>query len=340
MTAGFHSYLDYWIAGIVAAYYLCAWLITGHRRPARSIAVRYKPPEDLSPAALRFIYIMSCDGRTYGAVIAQLGARKLLDIIPDRDTGQVALQRLVHDDHVRRRLPEEEARVFKNLFEWGDRVELKRPELAAIERIQKALEAQAAARYFTRNFIWVVPALLLTAAGTVWLGLSSGMFGRDPVDAWTEALFAGLTVAMYGLAGYWAWDTNRLAFTLALRGIYRRRTLPALLAFIVLYPALWFFLIRTVAPQFAVVTTALILLNAFAAPCLRNYTSAGQTVRDEIEGFREFLAGTEQDRLQRMNQPGQKVQVDPEMIPYAIALDVREAWGDDLGTRMMMELDL
>jgi hypothetical protein len=84
----------------------------------------------------------------------------------------------------------------------------------------------------------------------------------------------------------------------------------------------------------------MIMVNAFAGPCLRNYTSAGRIVRDDIEGFRQFLAGTERDRLQRMNEPGRKVQVDPEAVPYAIALDLSEAWGDRLGIKTMMEMDL
>jgi hypothetical protein len=341
MAGGFADYItSSWIAAPVAAYYVCAWLAVGRKRSSRSVAVRYEPPEDLSPAAMRYVYTMGCDGRTYAAVVTQLAAQKLIDIIPDFTTGKVILKRLAEHAHLRRGLAQEEARVFHDLFEWSDQVELRRPDISALQRLQKMLDERSTAAYFTRNFIWALPGLILTGVGTAWFGLSSGMFGHDSVDAWTGAVFAGLTVAMYGLAGYWTWDTNRLAFTLALRGIYRRRTLPALLAFIFLYPALWFILIRTVAPGFAVVTTVLILLNAFAGPCLRNHTSAGRKMRDEIEGFREFLRGVEHDRLERLNQPGQRAQVDSEMIPFAIALDLSESWGDQLGIKVMMETDL
>lgn len=336
-TGGFHSY---WVAGFLAGYYMCAWLIAGRKPSGQSIAVRYNSPEGLSPAALRYVYTMACDGRAYAAIIAQLAARKLLEIIPDRASGKIIMQKMVENGHVGRSLPEEEARVFKDLFEWSDRVELKRPGLSTIARIQKALDARQTSAYFTRNFIWVACALALTYGGTVWLGLSSGLFGHDTVDAWTGSLFAGLTVAMYGLAGYWVWDTNRLAFSLALRGMYQRTTLPALLAFVLLYPALWFLLIRTVAPKFAALTTALIVINTFAGVSLRNYTSSGRILRDHIEGYRQFLASAVQDRLQRMNIPGDKAKFDVEMIPYAIALDLSEAWGDNLGTRMMIEISL
>jgi hypothetical protein len=252
----------------------------------------------------------------------------------------VTLQKLAEDDRACHTLPGEEGRVFKELFEWEGQVELKRPDLSTITRIQELLQAQAPARYFTRNLGWVVAGLALTAVATIWLGRAVGVFGRDSFDAWLMCSFTGLVVATYGFWGYWIWDTNRLAFTLALRGLYRRRALPVLLLFIVVYPALWYFLIRTVAPRFALCTTLLILLNGFAAPALRNYTAAGRRLRDEIEGFRQFLAGTEQDRLQRMNAPGDRAPIDAEMIAYAIALDLREAWGDQLGMKSMVELIL
>jgi hypothetical protein len=335
MRNGFAS--PYWLVALVAGYYLCAWLLVGRNRASRSVVVRYAPPDGISPAAMRYIAVMQSDGRSYAAIIAQLAAKKLLAIVMDPDIGAVTLQKLSKEGRERRNLPEEEARVFKDLFEWDDRVPWKRPELSTIRSIESILEAQASARYLTRNFVWVAVGLILTAAVTAWLAWSSGIFGHDPVDAGVDSSFAGLTVAVYGLAGYWMWDQNRLAFTLALRGLYLRRTLPLLLVFIFLYPALWYVLIRTVAPQFAVVTMFLILLNGLAGPSLRNYTAAGRRMRDEIEGFRQFLASSEQDRLQRVNALGEPAPIDPEMIPYAIALDLREGWGDQLGIKAMVE---
>jgi hypothetical protein len=331
---------SYWVVVVLAVYYAIAWLLVGRKRAGGPIAVRYTPPEDLSPAAVRYIYTMACDGRSYAAIVAQLAARKLLAIVPDRDRGAIHVEKLTEDDRALRGLPEEERRVFENLLEFNQRTRLKPPELRDVERIQTSLEKRLSGAYFTRHLPWVACGLLLTAAATIWLALTSKLMGAGDLDAWMPAGFTGFTVAMYGLWGYWTWEGNRLAFTLALRGIYRRRTLPLLLAFVLVYPALWYLLMRTLAPAFAGITTLLILLNGFAAPCLRNYTAQGRRVRDEIEGFRQFLAGTEQDRLERMNVPGAKAPIDPEMIPYAIALDLREAWGDALGIRAMVETQL
>lgn len=332
---------SYWIVVVLVAYYVCAWLLVGRKRTGASISIRYQPPQGLSPAALRYVYTMGAsDGRTYAAIVAQLAARGLLAIVPEQASGAIYLVKLKDDRHQARSLPEEENQVFDDLLEFDERVKLERPELRRIESIQKILACALPGKYFTRNLAWVVLAWLGTAAFTAWLSLSSGMFGKDPVDAWILSLFTGFTVAMYSAAGYWMWDTNRLAIRLAARGLYRRRTLPLLIAFLVLYPALWYAIISMTTPSFAMLTELLILVNTFAAPALRNCTAEGRRVRDNIEGFRQFLQSTEQDRLQRMNQPRLEAKFDAEFIPYAIALDVSEDWGDRLGIQTMVETAL
>jgi hypothetical protein len=335
-----NSLNSYWFVAALALYYLCAWALVSRRRDGRSIAVCYTPPDGLSPAAIRYIYTMGCDGRSYAAIVAQLAARKLLVIVPDRRRGGIFVERLNDEDPPLRGLPAEEKRVFNNLLEFDHRAPLERPDLWRMEDIQKALEGYLPGKYFTRNLPWVVFAWLATAAFTVWLGLSLGIFGEDSFEAWTVSLFTGFSVAMYSAAGYWMWDMNRLAIWLALRGLYRRRTLPLLAAMVVLYPALWYLIINMSAPLFTRLTLALILVNGFAAPALRSYTREGWRVRNEIDGFRQFLQGTEQERLQRMNQPGHEAKFDAEFIPYAIALDLREGWGDELGVKTMVETAL
>ena len=332
---------SYWIVAVVVAYYLCAWLLVGRKREGKSISILYQPPKGLSPAALRYVYTMGAsDGRTYAAIVAQLAARGLLAIVPEQVNGAIYLVKLKEDRHQARSLPEEERDVYDDLLEFDERVRLERPELRRIERIQKILAGSLPAKYFTRNLAWVVLGWLGTAAFTTWLSLSSVMLGKDAVDAWMVSLFTGFAVAMYSAWGYWMWDTNRLAIRLAARGLYRRRTLPLLIVFLALYPALWYAIISTTAPSFARLTEMLILVNTFAAPALHNFTTAGRRMRDEIEGFRRFLESTELDRLQRMNRPGQEAGFDAEFIPYAIALDLREGWGDRLGIQTMVETAL
>jgi predicted membrane protein DUF2207 len=324
------------LSAALAMYYLIAWLLVGRNRSKLSGVVRYTPPDNMSPAAMRFLYTMGADGRTYTAILARLAARGLLEILPGKNG--VMLKRAEADHRAARDLPVEEKKVFKDLFEWEEQVPLRRPEWRAIEKLHETLQEQVGGKFLTRHMAWVIVGLAISGAAAAWLSAMT-LFGKDPADAWMMCAFTGLTVAMYGAFGYQMWDSNRLAIGLALRGMYRRRTLPLLLAFVLVYPALWL-LIWHGAPAFAGFTEAMILMNTFLPSSLRNYTAEGRRMREEIEGFRRFLAGTEQDQLQRMNEAGRPAQMDLEFVPYAIALDLREAWGDELGIRAMVETEL
>ncbi len=329
--------IGYALAGALAAYYMAAWLLVGRTRSRGSVVVHYTPPDSLSPAAMRFIYTMgSVDGRTYTAILARLAARGLLEIAPSGKG--VTLKKIESDHRAARDLPPEERMVFKDLFEWDEQVSLRRPDWRTVEKLQQTLEEQLGGKFFTRHLVWVVAGLAISGVASAWLSAVS-LFGKSSGDLWMICVFMGFSVALYGVFGFQMWDGNLLAIRLALRGMYHRRTLPLLLAFVLVYPALWL-LIWHGARAFAGFTEAMILMNTFLPSCLRNYTAEGRRVRDEIEGFRRFLAGTEQDHLQRLDPVGKPARMELGFVPYAIALDLRESWGDQLGIRAMVETEL
>lgn len=329
----------YVIPAALAAYYVCVGLLVRHNLADESIVVRYQPPAGLSPAAVRYLITLGCDGRTLVAILAQLAAYKLLSIIPDKDKGAVYLNKLQEGRHLAEKLADEERIVFKSIFEWQERLELVAPESRLMEKLHKSLQNQLN-KYVTRNILYLVVALILSGAASIWMCLSLRLFGSDPLQAPMISAFTGLTVAMFSAAAIYFWDTNLQAVRLALRGLYHRRVLIFLFFLVLLFPAMWYLLMRTAAPTFANVTSLLILINMLAAPLLRSYTPAGWQLLNQVYGFRQFLQVAEQDRLQRLNPAAQPIQAGQEYLPYAIALDVREDWGDQLGIKMMVETQL
>ena len=47
---------------------------------------------------------------------------------------------------------------------------------------------------------------------------------------------------------------------------------------------------------------------------------------DQIEGFRQYLSVAEEDRLEYLNPPKKTPELFEKFLPYAIALDVENAW--------------
>jgi uncharacterized membrane protein len=56
-------------------------------------------------------------------------------------------------------------------------------------------------------------------------------------------------------------------------------------------------------------------------------TVKGRKLMDEIEGFRMYLNAAEKPLLETYNPPGVTPEVFEKFLPYAIALEVGEAWG-------------
>ena len=73
-----------------------------------------------------------------------------------------------------------------------------------------------------------------------------------------------------------------------------------------------------------------VLLNNIFFVIMRTPTALGLAALRQLAGFREFLVRVEQDRLDRVNTPEQRVELMNRFLPYAIALNVREGWGDKM----------
>jgi hypothetical protein len=73
-----------------------------------------------------------------------------------------------------------------------------------------------------------------------------------------------------------------------------------------------------------------LLINLGWGPQLKRKSPLGRQVSDQIAGFRQFLEKVDQDRLNRLNPEANAPQDLDRFLPYAIALEVKEAWGDHL----------
>jgi hypothetical protein len=163
------------------------------------------------------------------------------------------------------------------------------------------------------------------------LGLAANARGRDASGAvfftvWV--LFCGLIIGlMIELSFASAWKSAARA------GTGWVKLLPGTAAIAVFAAAIVFLLTKLAAGvslSFALVLVALLLINLAWGPRLKRKTPFGRKASDEIAGFRQFLQKVEQDRLNRLNPAGQSPEELDRFLPFAIALEVKEAWGDHL----------
>jgi hypothetical protein len=316
-------------------YYLIAWIWIGPESKPGAFVARYEPPEGLSPAAARYIASGTTDGRSFAAVIAQLAVRGCLRV--ESENGKYKLSRLMSDRATESSLAPEEKCVLAELFADGPEIELS----GAMDQrntaqngryvfdIHNELTKDLAGKYFTRHSGFIVLGVLATFASALVLAMTAR--GRDTSAAvfftiWV--LFCGLIVGMMielSLASAWKAAVKT--------GTGWTKLLPATAAIAVFAGAIGLLLKNLasgVSLSFSLMLVAFLLINLGWGPRLKRKSPLGRQVSDQIGGFRQFLEKVDQDKLDRLN-PGSNAPEDLDrFLPYAIALEVKEAWGDHL----------
>jgi hypothetical protein len=184
-------------------------------------------------------------------------------------------------------------------------------------------------KYLNRHSGFIALGVLGTFASALVLAITA--HGRDASAAvfftvWV--LFCGLIVGLMiemSLASAWKAAVKT--------GMGWTKLLPATAAIAVFVGAIALLLKNLasgVSLSFSLMLVAFLLINLGWGPRLKRKSLIGRQVSDQIAGFREFLQKVDQDRLNRLNPEVNAPQDLVRFLPYAIALEVKEAWGDQL----------
>ncbi len=316
-------------------YYLIAWVWIGPEPKPGVFVARYEPPEGISPAAARYIASGTTDGRSFAAVIAQLAVHGCLRV--ESENGKYRLSRLTGDSAAKAALAPEEKFILALLFEDGPELVLSGAmdqRSAAqngryVSHIHDELGNQLGNKYFTRHMGIIALGVLFTFVSALALAITAR--GRDTSAAvfttlWV--LFIGLMLGMMiELSFASAWKTAVRA------GTGWVKLLPGVAALFVFGAAIAFLLKNLasgVSLSFSLMLVAFLVINLGWGPRMKRKSPLGRQVSDQIAGFRQFLQKVDQDKLDRLNPASISPQDLDRFLPYAIALDVKEAWGDHL----------
>jgi hypothetical protein len=234
-------------------------------------------------------------------------------------------------------LAPEETITLAALFEGGPSIELS-PGLDQSNQAQNArfvfhihqeLNQKLGGKYLTRH-----PGIIAVGVlGTFMAALSLAAVAQGPNP--TGAVFFTMWILFCGLGIGMMFE---LSFATAWRTVFRSgkgwlKLLPGTAAIAIFGSAIVFMLTKLaagVSPSFAWMVVALLAINLGWAPQLKRRTKLGRELLDQIAGFRQFLEKVEQDRMDRLA-PSASTPADLDRyVPYAIALEVKEAWGDHL----------
>ncbi|HSZ83222.1 MAG TPA: DUF2207 domain-containing protein [Polyangia bacterium] len=299
-------------------YFLVAWWRVGRGPPAGPIVPRATPPEDLSPAALRYVRNMRSDDLTFAAALVSLADKGQVLIAPDRD-GTYTVRRARADAAS---LPPEERAVTATLFRGAETVRLGGSNVGPAVKARRALDAALAetyrGRYFARHGHVVRGGVLVSLGVLVTLALSTRGAGRGLCAFLTLWLaFWSLGVTLLGKAVVGAWRK-------AARGDFRVG-LTAGATFFTLFATPFFVgevavlvTYGATSSELAALLLALTLvIDALLILYLPAPTALGRSALDDAAGYAAFLTG---------GAAGRGAAVPAGAFGYAVALGVVDAW--------------
>lgn len=314
------------LLGLVAVtfYYLYFWHRVGRDPETGVIFPRYKAPEGLSPASVRYIERMGYDNRVFAGAIVNLAVKGTIRIIED-DSDEFTIERTGAENV---EMAPGESALLKHLLKNRDRIKLEQGNHSRIRQARNAHEESLSAdyekKYFVTNagYIFFGFALSLAVLAVSILALPGGE--TRIVTIFISVLLAGLTVGLLVLLKF-----TRLRWRAAMGGVGLGRAV-----FITLFmiPFLGFELVGLTVLIMAgswvvgITMALLVVINFVFYQLLKAPTLAGRRLLDKIEGFREYLSVAEKDELKLKHPPEKTPELFEAFLPYAIALDVEDSW--------------
>jgi len=312
--------------GGVLAYLFYAWREAGHDPAAGTVVPIFSPPDDLSPAAMRYIVDQKLDDRGFAAALVDAAVKGHVRLIEeDRGFFKSNERRIERYDFPSAQpLAATEQASLDALLEPNSSLVMDQSKHGYFAAAKKALSDKFGADYegrlFNRNYGWIGAAVIILMAA-LWLSAVAVVLaesgGRSPF-----ALFscAGLAIAallfharpdkgagrclLHALAALIGGAAVVVGFPIVAEALNSGRWLPLAIPMIGLpfvISSFWW----------------------MSAP-----TKEGRAVLDRIAGFKQYLSITERDRLDRMQAPDDSLQLFERYLPYAIALGVENRWAD------------
>ncbi|HET9334985.1 MAG TPA: DUF2207 domain-containing protein, partial [Sphingomicrobium sp.] len=272
------------LAGILG-FYVYAWKRAGRDPRPGTVVPLFSPPDNLSPAAMRYVWKMGADNRAFAAALVDMGVKGHVRLV-EEDGGwfssdKTRIERLAATEP----LPNAEQSMLTQLAMTGESIVMEKTNhakfTAARKMLDSAFKKQFEGKLFHRNWGWVVAGILIFIAG-LWLTSAAVAAATAAVDLAMILLSLGalavaallsmlindraavgkcLLVAGVLMAGALALATGAPVFLAALQSGWLWPMLIPLLALPAVISAIWW----------------------MSAPTLE-----GRGVLDRIAGFRQY----------------------------------------------------
>jgi uncharacterized membrane protein YgcG len=311
------------LIGLCAFYYV-AWARAGRDPRAGTVVPIFTPPDDLSPAGMRYVTKMGADNRSFAAALVDMGVKGHVRLVEEKGGWLSGKKTTIERLDSATPLPPEEEAALSDLCLPGESIKMEQSNHSTFSlaktNLEQVLKDTFDGKMFKRNYGWAVAGLMLWIAG-VWLSAAAVVAASNGAQLW----IIGVVIGSLGVAALlWLAFHDSAAGKCLLSFVGFAAVAVAFMAgFPILAEALasgWW--LPVALPALA----APLVLSAFwwiSAP-----TRDGRAVLDHIAGFKQYLSITEAERLDRMTPPKDTPELFEKYLPFAIALGVENRWAE------------
>jgi len=300
---------------ILGCFYFFTWLKVGKDPEKQLVVPTFLPPHKWSPAVIRYLYNKGYDNTAFTAALVNMAVNNGIRIKHEKK--KYRLEKTGN----KTKLSEEEKKIYDTLFKGRESILVSDNHhsifSSASTKLKNALEnGWNIKNYFLHNRKYVVTAALMTFVLLVAYMLISGTgVNILPFMFMSPFIIVGLSFLVVGIKNRKKGCTNII---IAIIGAIF--ALPALFVHIT-------FLLRED------IVTCIFLIIIFASFFIYLYlikapTELGAKTEAELEGFLLYLKTAEENRLNLLTPPERTPELFEELLPYAIALDVENEWGN------------
>ena len=315
---------------VVFIYYFVVWMHVG-RDPDKGVIVPlYEPPNNLSPAAVRFISRMGFDNRAYTAAILNLAVGGNIEIEDEKGTYTLKRKEDSKWSH-----SSGESKILTTLLPGThSSLELKNTNhkkiSSAKSKLKKSLKGEYEKVYFYTNSKFMIPALIITV-----LAIVGSAFYNSPesgaITLFMSIWLSGWTFGCIAL-GKQVWSAWQQVFSRKEGRFFKIFGALFISAF-----SIPFFigegfgitmLVAGTSVPFVVLVVLFGILHWLFYHLLKRPTKLGRKILDGIEGFKLYLGTAEGDELRVMSPINMTPEYFEKFLPYALALGVEQEWSE------------
>lgn len=303
---------------IVTLYYFLTWFKVGRASLKLSIIPTYKPPRNLSPSVMRFLFKRKQDNKLLTAAIISMAVKGTLKI-----EYNMGVYTLIATNTNRSKLSIEEDAIDDILFSQANRIELTDKNTPKLRLINKLLLKSIKSQWniksiFRNNYAYIFLGLFMTICMVLtYFTVTCFDYGEIGYAAifllGLGVLLILLTFTKYNIFGFYTLLMGGGLCALSINTsdyiLFNNITSYAFVATLFIEYIVYTYLIK--------------------AP-----TAEGLKIETELKGFKLYLKTAEEHRLEILTPPDHTPELFEALLPYALALDVENKWSNKFNEKL------